>query len=121
MNPLKNISDMLGGSSGIGGLLGGNSGLSNHTLDASQYAQLANQLGGANQPTWTSASTVKRDVPMGMVQSGDVIIRPVRNGYNVIVVRGMGMEVETYVATDADSLADVIKLAFVNKAMDAAK
>lgn len=117
MNIKNSIADLLGGSSG-GGLLGGNSGLSNHTLDAQQYANMARHL---NQPTWTSSTQVTRDLPMHMVQSGDVVIRPVRNRYNVIVVRSMGQEAETYVATDAESLADVIKLAFVNKAMDAAK
>lgn len=56
-----------------------------------------------------------------MAVAGDIIVRPARNGYRVIVVPGNGKDPEEYVATDLDNVHEVLKLATVNQKIDAAK
>lgn len=84
----------------------GNSGLMAH----GSILQNSNTM-----PTLTPAS------PMYTLGSGNLVIKQVRNGFEVMVVGQPGFTSDTYVATDVDNLCDVIKLALVNKAMDAAK
>lgn len=65
--------------------------------------------------------------PQGMVypdntlKAGDLLVRKAANGWLVIVVGTGGKESEAYVAPDIDKLADVLKLAAVNRELKKAK
>ena len=56
-----------------------------------------------------------------MLESGDFVIRKVRNGYRVLVAPIQGNRFDEYIAKDLTEVADVLKLATVNGRLDAAK
>lgn len=49
-----------------------------------------------------------------LTQTGDVIVRKVRNGYLLIAVPQTGQLLDYYVAPDIDTLPDALKLAVVS-------
>lgn len=98
-------------------ILGGNSG--NATLSNSPALGNPGLMQGSN--IMQAHLPMYAQPQMYTVASGNLVVRQVRNGFEVTVVGQPGHTSDTYVATDIDNLCDVIRLALVNKAMDAAK
>ena len=104
----------------FGNILGGNPGNAaiNNSPVIGNPSLMAHGSILQNSNTMTTLPQVS---PMYTLGSGNLVIKQVRNGFEVMVVGQPGFTSDTYVATDVDNLCDVIKLALVNKAMDAAK
>ena len=76
-------------------------------------------------PPWLSdnailSPTYKQAIKGLNMEENDIIVRKVRNGYNVIVIYAAGSKSDIYVATDLDAVAEVLKVASVNRALDRA-
>ena len=94
-----------------------------HQRQAVDAALTRSIVGGT--PPWLSDNAIlgighKQAIKGLNMEENDIIVRKVRNGYNIIVVYAAGSKSDIYVATDLDAVAEVLKVASVNRALDRA-